>query len=220
MPTFPSLWIFFLRISIQHVLQFLSTTPDFSMFYKSHHYWHSLTNYKSSFLITQSHALSSFVLLIHHCLMKTSGISNTTHLSSSQNVSFLFTLVWRVSTQYFVKQSKFPLWWLTEMNGLYISEQNIEMLKEKDESLLLKQDWNGTNAVNRELVLTTEPFCWCFLLTTVCSIARKEAASYLVRLPYYNMWRAYNEFNPPVNPKLLLSLVGNTLIHVCSKETH
>jgi hypothetical protein len=78
------------------------------------------------------------------------------------------------------------------MNGLYKSEQNIEMLKEKDESLLLKQDWNGTNADNRELVLTIEPYCCCFLLTTICSITRKGAAPYLVQLPYYNMWRAYN----------------------------
>jgi hypothetical protein len=42
---------------------------------------------------------------------------------------------------------------MTEMNGLYKSEQNIEMLKEKDESPLPKQDSDGTNAVNRELVL-------------------------------------------------------------------
>jgi hypothetical protein len=68
---------------------------------------------------------------------------------------------------------------MTEMNGLHKPEQNIEMLKE-DDSLLLKWDSYGTNAVNRELVLTVEPYCCCFLLTTVCSITRKGAASYLV----------------------------------------
>jgi hypothetical protein len=35
------------------------------------------------------------------------------------------------------------------------------------------------------------------------------------------MWKAYlNEFNPPINHKLLYSLVTNTMTHVCSKETY
>lgn len=85
---------------------------------------------------------------------------------------------------------------------------------------LPKQGSNGSNAVehNQYLQLKASLLLFCSHYSVYYYQGRRFIL--LVRLPHNNMWKAHhNEFNPPVNPKLLFSMDRNTLVRVCSKET-